>query len=612
MTVSHRSGGDVRVFKALMPIGSALDHLVHKSASDAVARFRHRAFLRAHLSGGLAAILAVPLYLAAVGAPSSNEAVAFAWLATPLLLSVGLSRGGRLERAEAFSMANFTTLVAVAAWVSGGLASSAVSWFVPVLLYAASTGRRNSLLSAAIHVIMALAILAFGQVWGTPPVISSPTLLWSIALAVSAIICIVYAVTVATGLDVANRQASKMQSEEDARYRLLADNATDLITRHTRSGNVVFASPAARDLFGIASSDLLDNGLFALVHVADRPAYLAVFADAAELGTTTTVEFRIRKNIIDAAVPQWRWVEMRCRRFTDNVTDEAIELVAVTRDIETHRRQQEALRRANELAARNNEAKTRFLANISHELRTPLNAIIGFSEMLSMDMPNKLPADRVAEYAVLINESGRHLLDVVNGILDMSKLEAGSFTITAEPFDAGALVKRTIDMMAPMAEKAAVKLTCDIPLEGKELTADPRACKQILLNLLSNALKFTDRGGEVSVALAYDARNAFLTVRDTGIGIAESDLPTLATPFVQAQSNYDRRYEGTGLGLSVVKGLAELHGGSLNIRSKVGIGTTVTIRLPLETVVSGSTLRQLRPRSAAKIDDHSTGRKSVA
>ncbi len=600
------------MLKALMPIGSVLDHLVHESAGDAVSYFRHRAFLTAHLSGGLIGILAIPVYLAIVGAPSASEAVAFAWLATPLLLSVGLSRGGRLERAEAFSLANFTTLVAVAVWMCGGLASSVVCWFIPVLLYAASTGRRNSLLNAAVHVIMALAILAVGQVWGVPPVISSPTLLWTIALADSAIICIVYAVTVAAGLDSANRQAAKMQSEEDARYRLLADNATDLITRHTRSGNVLFASPAARDLFGIASSDLLDNGLFSLVHVGDRPAYLTVFADAAELGTTATVEFRIRKTIMDEAVPQWRWVEMRCRRFNENAADDAVELVAVTRDIEAHRRQQEALRLANELTEKASDAKTRFLANISHELRTPLNAIIGFSEMLSMEMPIKLPPERVVEYAVLINESGRHLLDVVNGILDMSKLEAGSFTITPEPFDVGALVKRTVAMMAPMAEKADVKLTCDVPLAGRELVADPRACKQILLNFLSNALKFTDKSGDVSVALAFDARNAFLTVRDTGVGIDERDLPTLATPFVQAQSSYDRRYEGTGLGLSVVKGLAELHGGSLNIRSKLGVGTSVTVRLPIEADASVSTIRRLQPTSLKDDGEQSTRRQSVA
>jgi len=157
-----------------------------------------------------------------------------------------------------------------------------------------------------------------------------------------------------------------------------------------------------------------------------------------------------------------------------------------------------------------------------------------------------------------------------------------------------------------------VKLTCDVPLAGRELVADPRACKQILLNLLSNALKFTDKSGDVSVTLAFDARNAFLTVRDTGVGIHERDLPTLATPFVQAQSSYDRRYEGTGLGLSVVKGLAELHGGSLNIRSKLGVGTSVTVRLPIDADASGSTIRRLQPTSPKDDGEQSTRRQSVA
>lgn len=598
------------MIEAFLPFGAVLDRLVHKRAGDAVARFRHRAFLTAHLTGGIAGVLAVPIYLAVFGAPSAQEVLAFAWLGTPLLLSVDLAQNGRLARSEFLSIANFSALVALAAWFCGGLGSSFIGWFIPVLLLAASTGRRATLLNAALLVMLSLLGLVAAQIIAAPAHQTSPGPLWIIALSVAALISVTYAVAVATGLEVANDQAALLLVEEEARYRLLAENATDLITRHTRSGNVLFASPAALDLAGSDPAELLNDGLFSRVHVADRPAFLSVFADAAESGKTATVEFRLRKG--GDGAPQWRWVEMRCRRFRGQTHSPILELVAVTRDIEARHRQEEALREANAATERASAAKTRFLANISHELRTPLNAIIGFSEMLSLDMPVKATPERVVEYASLINESGRHLLDVVNGILDMSKLEAGSFAITPEPFDVAALAQNAVATVKPIAEKAGIGLSCDGPGEAREINADRRACKQILLNLLSNAIKFTERGGEASLAIAFDEKNVFLTVRDTGIGIDEKDLPLLATPFMQAQSSYDRRYEGTGLGLSLVKGLAELHGGELSIRSKLGVGTTVTVRLPIDSEHPGASVRQLpvqrQERGAAK----EPRRKSVA
>lgn len=593
-------------------MNSVLDRLVHASATDAVARFRHRVFLVSHLFGGTIGLLTIPVYLVLSGVPIAGEAWAFAWLGTPLLLTAYLSRTGKLVIAENASIALLTSLVAMSAWETGGLASPLIGWFIPVLLLAALSGRRHALLDAASLVISAVALLGLAQLMRAAPPLSLSTPLWAITLSIAAMICIVYAAKVTSGLDEANAQAMKSLREEDARYRLLAENATDLITRHTRSGNVLFASPAAQDLLGAASDELINDGMFTRVHVADRPAFLSVFSQAAERSATATVEFRIRKSIDRHGPPDWRWVEMRCRRFDEDTANDAVQLIAITRDIEVHRRQEEALRSANALAEKASEAKTRFLANMSHELRTPLNAIIGFSEMLTLDMPVKAPPERVVEYAHLINESGRHLLEVVNSILDMSKLEAGSFAITREPFDGKALVESTVAMMAPMAKKAGVILTAGPTIDGREITADRRACKQILLNLLSNAVKFTRGGGEVGVSLAYDNSHAYFTVRDTGVGIDEKDLPTLATPFVQAQSSYDRRYEGTGLGLSVVKGLVELHGGELTIRSKLGVGTTVTVRLPMNADELHSNIEPF-VQAAAKVDVQSSKRrKSIA
>jgi cell cycle sensor histidine kinase DivJ len=217
---------------------------------------------------------------------------------------------------------------------------------------------------------------------------------------------------------------------------------------------------------------------------------------------------------------------------------------------------------------------------MSHELRTPLNVIIGFSEMLAGE-PSTLDKARREEYAHLINESGRHLLSIVNGILDMSKIEAGCFEITREPFALAGAVAGCCDLMALKASQAGITLQRRIADDMPELLADKRAVNQILLNLLSNAIKFTERGGAVSVSASCQGGIAVLEVEDNGVGVDAADLPRLGDPFFQARASYDR-HEGTGLGLSIVKGLVQLHGGELDIHSRLGEGTRVIVRLPVD------------------------------
>ena len=219
---------------------------------------------------------------------------------------------------------------------------------------------------------------------------------------------------------------------------------------------------------------------------------------------------------------------------------------------------------------------------MSHELRTPLNAVIGFSEILNRELFGALGEARYRDYARLIHESGEHLLNVVNDILDMSKIEAGKFKIVKEPFDVAPLVKSCCDLMRHTAEQRSLSLIMDVSPGIPELPADKRACKQMLINLISNAIKFTDPGGWVRVSARRVDGNVEFSVADNGIGIAEADLPKLGNPFVQANNSYDRSYDGAGLGLSVVKGLAKLHGGRLELKSSLGEGTIATIALPLE------------------------------
>jgi cell cycle sensor histidine kinase DivJ len=249
---------------------------------------------------------------------------------------------------------------------------------------------------------------------------------------------------------------------------------------------------------------------------------------------------------------------------------------------------------------------------MSHELRTPLNAIIGFSEMLTKEDSLLIGPERRHEYAHLINESGHHLLSVVNGILDMSKIETGNFEIRPEKFAPRHVIGDACDLLRHRAREAGIDLVTRLPERLPEITADKRALNQVMLNLLSNAIKFTDRGGKVTVSARAQESiigpTVAVTVEDTGVGIGPDDLPRVGDPFYQARSSYNRRHDGTGLGLSIVKGLLALHGGDLDIVSRLGEGTRVTFRLPLDcesarsadapSAIEPSMIEQLLPRAA--------------
>jgi two-component system, cell cycle sensor histidine kinase DivJ len=202
--------------------------------------------------------------------------------------------------------------------------------------------------------------------------------------------------------------------------------------------------------------------------------------------------------------------------------------------------------------------------------------------MLTKEEELMLDGKRRKEYAVLISDSGKHLLSVVNGILDMSKIETGNFAITPEPFAPMEVVANCCDLLALRASESGVRLERLASAELPDIVADKRAVQQILLNLVSNAIRFTDRGGTVTVSARAEASTMTFAVDDDGVGIGEADLARVGEPYFQAAASYDRRHAGTGLGLSIVKGLVRLHGGDLSINSRVGQGTRVTVRLPLD------------------------------
>jgi two-component system cell cycle sensor histidine kinase PleC len=230
-----------------------------------------------------------------------------------------------------------------------------------------------------------------------------------------------------------------------------------------------------------------------------------------------------------------------------------------------------------------NRAKSEFLANMSHELRTPLNAIIGFSEIMHSGTFGELGSDRYVEYVHDIHTSGNYLLNVINDILDMSKIEAGHFSLDREEVDLCPLIHETVRVVSLQAQEKQVKVETRIA-ESVTLDADRRAIKQILLNLLSNAVKFTDRGGRISVRARKVSGALVFTIEDTGCGIPKAALKKIGQPFEQVENQFTKSHAGSGLGLAISRSLTELHGGALKIRSHEGVGTIVSVRIPTRVV----------------------------
>jgi PAS domain S-box-containing protein len=250
-------------------------------------------------------------------------------------------------------------------------------------------------------------------------------------------------------------------------------------------------------------------------------------------------------------------------------------------DITARKQAEEALTQSVVRAETANIAKSSFLANMSHELRTPLNAIIGFSDIIQTEIFGPVGSPRYQEYATDINEAGLHLLELINDILDLSKIEAEKEELYEEALDIPSAIGSTLSLVRQRAEKNDVALVLKIEEDIPKLGADERKLKQILVNLLTNAIKFTKPGGTVTVSAWCRPDSGFvLQVIDSGIGIAPKDIPKALSQFGQVDSDLNRQYEGTVLGLPLTKALVELHGGSLDLQSEEGTGTTVTVRLP--------------------------------
>jgi len=583
-------------------IQNSVDALLHPSArNDALTRARHRAFIAPRLLGSLAVFATFPIYLVLRGAPSALEVVVFAGLMSPIVVSWYLSHTGRFEYAHMLSSLALASVIMAVAATSGGIESFAAVWLLVIPLEAAlSVSRRVVGFAAALALSCAALLVLLGHFGLLMPAVSGVE--HRMLMAAGVISAMLYAAGLAFGAESLSRTSFALLLREEERYRVLARNMSDVISRHGANGAVLFISPVAEDLLGTAAANLLGHGLFERVHVADRPVYLTALSDAAR-GRERCVRFRLRcDSVAGTEGGRFIWIEMRCNPLGRGEGSDEPEVVAVLRDISARKVQEDALEEAHSAAEAAQAARNRFLASMSHELRTPLNAIIGFSEMLMQEQTLQIDAARRREYSELIADSGRHLLSVVNGILDMARLEAGSFEIVPEPFAPRGALVQCCNLLALKAREGDIDLVADAPRDLPMVHADARAFKQIVLNLISNAIKFTGRGGQVAVVAEATDIELVVRITDNGVGIAPDDLKRIGAPFFQVGNVYQRRHEGTGLGLSIVKNLVALHHGELNVASEVGAGTTVTVKLPLNWNEGdgGCTVTPLVPVSASR------------
>jgi signal transduction histidine kinase len=330
-----------------------------------------------------------------------------------------------------------------------------------------------------------------------------------------------------------------------------------------------------------------DAGLFA-PGAAYADILRAVAARAALHGAPVDIEAFVAERLEAHRHPpselEHRTADGQWLRITETRTGDG-GVAMVYRNVTHLKRVEEALRKAAEEAETANQAKSEFLASMSHELRTPLNAIIGFAEIIGREMLGPIGNARYAGYARDIRTSGAHLLEVINQVLDMSKIEAGRFELNEEELDVAEVLGASARLLENMAAEGGLALSVDVPDPPPELRADRRALRQIALNLLGNAIKFTPRGGRIELGARVEPNGDLaIRVRDTGIGIAAEDIATALAPFGQIDSPMTRGKPGTGLGLPIVKALVELHGGSLSLESEPGKGATVTARFPARRV----------------------------
>jgi PAS domain S-box-containing protein len=380
----------------------------------------------------------------------------------------------------------------------------------------------------------------------------------------------------------ARRRAENELRERAERNRIILDHVTEGIITLDERGNIESFNPAAETIFGYLADEVIGHNVKILMAVDDHDIYPGgddtYLRHYIETGKGKTIGksheiMALRKN--GSTFPAELTVDEV--RFGGRLL-----FTSILRDITEHKLAEKALAQANEAASIASRTKNEFLANTSHELRTPLTAIIGFAEVIQNQMLGPLGNERYLEYITHISNSSHHLLELVEDILDASRIETGQLKLDRLDIDLTHIIEAVLRSLREQAQEAGLELSAKVAKDLPPVYADKDRVRQILRNLLLNAIKFTPHGGKVQVKACADSKGRMrITITDTGIGIAKQDIAKAFSQFGQVDGRLQRLYEGAGLGLPLVKSLVELHGGDLKLTSRVGQGTTVTIHFPV-------------------------------
>lgn len=378
------------------------------------------------------------------------------------------------------------------------------------------------------------------------------------------------------------KETQRRLADSERRFRAIFDHTFEFIGLLATDGRLIEANATAlafidRRLDEVAGRHFADTPWWS--HLPEAQATLRDGIGRAAAGEF--VRFETSHPGADGSISI---IDFSLKPVTDE-TGRVVYIIPEGRDITHLKRAEQEMRDAKMQAEAANHAKSAFLAAISHELRTPLNAVIGFSETILQQVFGPLDNRRYAEYVELIHTAGSHLRDVIEDILDVARIETGELSLRENDINLADCLGNAMDMVRPKARDSRITLSLDLPPDLPRVRADALRLRQIVLNLLSNAVKFTPPGGSVHLAVACRDDGLSLSVTDTGIGIRAEDLDHIWTPFFQAEATLSRRFAGTGLGLPIVRHYVEAHGGTIDVDSTPGKGSTFTLRLPAERII---------------------------